>query len=113
MFLAPIIPPCPIATYKTSLNSSLKKIAFWNLALCGFVEVERHLIALMTEAVIISETSVYFPETTWHNIPERCHLYTRRRENMKSHNFFIVFNIFNAPPKQKITEKSTLKRTSM
>jgi hypothetical protein len=30
-----------------------------------------------------SETSVYFYETTWRNIPEGCHFHTRRRENLK------------------------------
>jgi hypothetical protein len=34
--------------------------------------------------VRISETSVYFNETTRRYIPEGCLLYTRRRENLKS-----------------------------
>jgi hypothetical protein len=40
---------------------NLKKIAF---------------IALMTEAVRTSETSVYFNETTRHYIPEGCVIFT-------------------------------------
>jgi hypothetical protein len=44
------------------------------------------MIALMMKAVSTSETSVNLYETTWCNIPEGCHLHTRRRENLKSHN---------------------------
>jgi hypothetical protein len=43
------------------------------------------------EAVSTSETSVYFYETTQLYTPEICHLYTRRRKNLKFHrgyNFF-------------------------
>jgi hypothetical protein len=36
------------------------------------------------EAARTSETSVNFNQTTRHNIPEDNHLYTRRRENLKS-----------------------------
>jgi hypothetical protein len=42
------------------------------------------LIALMMDAVSTTETLLNFPETTGYNIPEECHLHTRRRENMKS-----------------------------
>jgi hypothetical protein len=38
----------------------------------------------MMEAERISETSVYFYETTWRYIPKGCHLHTRR-ENLKCH----------------------------
>jgi hypothetical protein len=41
----------------------------------------------MTEAVRISETSVYSNETTRRCIPEDYNLYTRRRENLTSHMF--------------------------
>jgi hypothetical protein len=44
-------------------------------------------IALMMEAVRTSEMSVYSKETTLHCIPEGSNLYTRRRENLKSHIF--------------------------
>jgi hypothetical protein len=55
-------------------------IAFGNIAPCSLVEVD-----LMMKAVRASETLVYFKETTWRYIPERCHLHTRLRENLKSH----------------------------
>jgi hypothetical protein len=42
-------------------------------------------IALMMEAASTSETSVNFYQTTRRNNPEDSHLYTRRRENLKSH----------------------------
>jgi hypothetical protein len=42
------------------------------------------MIALMTEAVRISKALVNFYETTRRNIPEGCHLHTRRCENLKS-----------------------------
>jgi hypothetical protein len=42
------------------------------------------IIILMMEAVSTSETSVNFYQTTWRNIPEDSHLYTRRREILKS-----------------------------
>jgi hypothetical protein len=56
------------------------------------------IIALMTEAVSISETSVNFYQTTRRNIPEDIHLHTRRRENLKSQR---TFNF-----KYKITDQS-------
>jgi hypothetical protein len=43
------------------------------------------------EAVRTSETSVSFYETARRNIPEGCHLRTRRRENLKSQNIWIVW----------------------
>jgi hypothetical protein len=39
------------------------------------------IIALMMEALRISETSAYFYENTWRNTPEGCYLHNRRREN--------------------------------
>jgi hypothetical protein len=44
----------------------------------------RRLITLMVEAVLTSETSVYFNEITRRYIQEGCH-HTRRRENLKSY----------------------------
>jgi hypothetical protein len=41
--------------------------------------------ALMMEAVITSETSVNFCETSRRNIPEDCNIRTRRLENLKCH----------------------------
>jgi hypothetical protein len=45
------------------------------------------LIALMTAAVSTFETSVN--QTTRRNIPEDSHLYTRRRENLKSRQCYL------------------------
>jgi hypothetical protein len=42
-------------------------------------------MSLMMEAVSSSETSAIIYQITWRNIPEDSHLYTRRRENLKSH----------------------------
>jgi hypothetical protein len=42
-------------------------------------------VALMTEAVSTSETSVNFYQTTLRTNSEDSHLRTRRRENLKSH----------------------------
>jgi hypothetical protein len=43
------------------------------------------IIALLTEAVRTSETSVNFNVTTLRYIPEESKLYTGRRQNLKSH----------------------------
>jgi hypothetical protein len=42
-------------------------------------------IALMMEAVRTSKTSVYSNDTTGRYINLSCHLHTRRRDNLKSH----------------------------
>jgi hypothetical protein len=47
-------------------------------------------VTLIMEAVRTSETSVY-SETTRCYIPERSHLHTRRRENLKSHKYIHNF----------------------
>jgi hypothetical protein len=57
--------------------------------------IMREIIALM-EAVRLSETSGYLHKTTWRYIPESCNLYTRRGENLKSHNTTNIFEILNA-----------------
>jgi hypothetical protein len=49
------------------------------------------------EAVSTSETSVNFYETTRRNIPEDSHLYTRRRENLKSRRVYNNTAEFNIP----------------
>jgi hypothetical protein len=59
--------------------------AFWDIALCSFVEVEQRFTSLMMMTVYISETSVYFIKTTRRQAPEICHLHTRRHENLKPH----------------------------
>jgi hypothetical protein len=43
------------------------------------------IIALMMETLRTSETSVYYNEITWRNIPEGSNLRARRRENLKLH----------------------------
>jgi hypothetical protein len=40
---------------------------------------------MIMEAVSAPETSVGLNETTRRRIPESCHVRTRRRENLKSH----------------------------
>jgi hypothetical protein len=63
----------------------MKITVFWDVAPCSLVEVIIRAIALMMDAASTSETSVNFYQTTQRNIPEDSHLYTRRRENLKSH----------------------------
>jgi hypothetical protein len=43
------------------------------------------IIRVMMEAVSTSEMSVNFYQTTRRSVPEGCHLYTHRRDNVKSH----------------------------
>jgi hypothetical protein len=52
-----------------------------------------NIIALMMEAVSISETSLDFYETTGRNIPEDSNLHTRRHENLKSHRINVVLTM--------------------
>jgi hypothetical protein len=75
--------------------------AAWDITPCSLVEVYRRfrsaccihhqdicvLIGLM-KAVTKAETSVNFYETTRLNIPDGCHFYTRRHENLKSLPYF-------------------------
>jgi hypothetical protein len=48
------------------------------------------IITLIMEVVNISETSGYFHEISWSNIPEVCHLHIRRLENLKCHSFLHI-----------------------
>jgi hypothetical protein len=50
-------------------------------------------IALMTEAARSSETSVNFYQTTRRYNPEDSHLRTHRRENLKSYEISLVYNV--------------------
>jgi hypothetical protein len=65
--------------------------AFRDTEPCSLVEVDDVLevyaiiIALMMEAVSITETSLYFKETTRRYISEGCHLHIFRRNSLKSH----------------------------
>jgi hypothetical protein len=70
------------------------------VAPCSLVKVDRLFIGVyfireMVEAVRISETSFYFHETTRRYIPERYHLQTRRRENLKYHNSTKVRQVYS------------------
>jgi hypothetical protein len=66
--------------------------AFWDVGPCSLVEVGRYFTG-----AYCSETSVYLYEATRRNIPEGCHLHTRRHENLKSHTyehfFFTILNL--------------------
>jgi hypothetical protein len=68
---------------------------FWVVAPCSLVKVYRRfscacclhhqgVIVLLMEAASTSEMSVNFCQTARCNNPEYSHLYTRRRENLKS-----------------------------
>jgi hypothetical protein len=82
--------------------ASMKFTVFWDVAPCSLVEIYRLLevlaasifraIALMMEAVSIFETSVNFYQITRRNIPEDSNLHTRRRENLKSHQFNSLYH---------------------
>jgi hypothetical protein len=61
-------------------------VVFWVVAPCNL-----RLIALIMEVSSTSETSVKFYYTTRCNNPEDNHLHTRRRENLKSHEYKDVF----------------------
>jgi membrane-bound lytic murein transglycosylase MltF len=86
---------CPSAALSTT-NPTWTDLGV-NLEVCGEKPATnrlrygtaRAMIALMMEAVRSSETSVNFYQTTRRNIPEDSHLHTRRRENLKSHYYFI------------------------
>jgi hypothetical protein len=44
-------------------------MAVWDVAPCSQVDIDGCFIAVMMEAVNITEASVNLYETTWHNIP--------------------------------------------
>jgi hypothetical protein len=59
-----------VATFQVLTAASMNMTAFWDMAPCSLVKVDRRfryacwLIALIMEAVRISETSAYFNKTT-------------------------------------------------
>jgi hypothetical protein len=69
--------------------------AFCYIALCSLIGVYPRFTGvyclhhqgddLMFETAFTSEMSVYFNETTWHYIPESCHLQAHCHENLKSY----------------------------
>jgi hypothetical protein len=78
----------------------LKMAVFWVVAPCSQVEVYRrfrgacslhlHVIALITETASASGTSVNVHQSTRRYNPDDSHLYSRRRENLKSHLHLIM-----------------------
>jgi hypothetical protein len=66
-----------------------KFTVFWDVAPCNHVEVGRSFIALMMEAVRISETSVHFNGTTRLYIRKDSKLHTRHHENLKYHKLYM------------------------
>jgi hypothetical protein len=64
--------------YQVSTEESLKLIAFWDIAPCSLVAIDRrfkgeyclHHQALMMEAVSTSATSFYFKESLRRYVPE-------------------------------------------
>jgi hypothetical protein len=73
---------------------SMKIGAFWEFSPCSLVLVNCRLrvrtapVALMMEAMCISETSVYFSETTRHYIPKGSSLKYIYRVSKKEHYTF-------------------------
>jgi hypothetical protein len=68
---------------------------FWFVAPCSLVKVYRRfrvlsafiIMAMRMKAASKSEMSVNFYQTTRRNKPVDSHLHTRRRENLKSHEY--------------------------
>lgn len=52
------------------------------------------IITLIMEVISTSETSVRFYETTRCNILDGCHVPSRRRENLKTHNSLVSMGLF-------------------
>jgi hypothetical protein len=65
----------------------MKVTAFWDIAPCSLVAVDRRF-----EGVCCLHHQDYFNSTV-HYIPQGCHLLTRDRENLKSH---IHFNVLSS-----------------
>jgi hypothetical protein len=79
-------------------KENYKFTVFWDVAPSSHVEVGRSFIALMMEAVRISETSAHFNVTTRRYIPEHSKLHTRHHENLKYHKFC---NVMVGKPERK------------
>jgi hypothetical protein len=83
------------------VKNDLKIRAFWDVAPCSLVGVDRrfrgsHCLhhqddeSIVTmEAVRTSETSLYSNETTRRYIPEGSNFHISRRENPKSHEWLV------------------------
>jgi hypothetical protein len=101
-----MLPPrVGVKRHDIKTEKNVKVAVFW-VVLCSLVEVYRRfkvlpcqtcshisnrflarglLIALMVVAASTSETQLNFYQITRRSNPEDSHLYTRRRENLKSH----------------------------
>jgi hypothetical protein len=79
------LPPC--VTVWLQMWEQVDEAEPWPTGYCNSTQFFSRglLITLLMEAVSTSETSVYFYTTTQRNIPEGCHLHTRRRGNLNSH----------------------------
>jgi hypothetical protein len=62
--------------------------AFWDIALCSLVEVDRH----SRGATSIIWVTASFYQTARCNIPEGCHLHTHCCENLKAQSFILYFS---------------------
>jgi hypothetical protein len=67
----------------------MKMTVFWDVAPCTLVVTD------VLEVRAASIIRVNFYHTTRRNIPEDSHLHTRRRENLKSHQFDFISNKYN------------------
>jgi hypothetical protein len=67
-------------------------------------------ISLVMKAVRISETSVYFNETSRRCVSQSC-LHTCRRENLKSCNFIFCFHSDNNKYRDEFFEAGQVKHT--
>jgi hypothetical protein len=91
-------------------NNILKMAVFWDVASCSLVHFDRcfegayclhhqgdeQLVALMMEAISISETSVNIYQKTQRSLPEYSHLHTCSRQNLKSHPTKSCFAVLTA-----------------
>jgi hypothetical protein len=97
-YFARLIGPGMALGYCRRKSSGVKLTTLWRWLSSGMlhlivrrkltdvsVVVTASIVALVVEAVSISETSVSSYQATRRNIPEASHLYARRRENLKSH----------------------------
>jgi hypothetical protein len=73
----------------SGLQQAMKMFSFWNDAPCG---LDRRFSRPDKEAVISSETSVYFFQTTWRNIAVNSRVLNCHRQKHKSHQRLKYFN---------------------
>jgi hypothetical protein len=73
-----------------SVNFTNNMTPFWDIAQSNLVGVDRPFQRCVF--LSCSKMSVYSNETIRSYIPEDSHLHTRRHENLKFHNFYIIFS---------------------